>query len=327
MKKIPLKIMIILLFLQFKLNAQENQIKPSLHLILCGTELEKPFNHGSFSSALYSSTQKDLWNMRISFFIIAYQLGMQFDCVDYKTALNKLNFTSFFDKLEIKPDDITIFYFSGIGFRTKETQNEFPMITRSMSLHSNINKEAIELMDIKKIIDAKSLNKSFIITDCCNFNNEASLVQEDHNAYSDTALIDSLKKEIQKNKDYDTLNSIYEGFAERTAILAIKLSESYRYKEQNCQNEINISKTFLDASTCIMNEANWRLRQLFLNGSMIVSSAVSGSGSYFNENGGKFTELFCQELIDYNYNNWVSFFNHINDKIPDQKCIFSVKPN
>ena len=108
----------------------------------------------------------DMKNVRNQIQTIASALECEFD--EYAldgTKCTKANITDIVTKMEVKPDDIILFYYGGHGSHANNnSEDPWPQ----MCMNTNIQSLYFPVKSLDKIIAAKNPRLQIMIMDCCN---------------------------------------------------------------------------------------------------------------------------------------------------------------
>lgn len=83
--------------------------------------------------------------------------------------LSKANLRSTIQNMDVKPNDVVVFVYSGHGFRWSDQTNRYPMMALFYSrFESPSNSNSYSLQDVYNLIVAKGARLNIVLGDCCN---------------------------------------------------------------------------------------------------------------------------------------------------------------
>lgn len=146
------------------MTASSSAGAPTMHLVMAAATLDDEIKESV-------STDVDL--VETNFRKFARSMNINFsDTVLEGDNFSKQNLLSVIRNLEVGPNDIVVFSYSGHGFRFQDDEDPYPVAKMVYDAISS-DDDYINTTDIANEIKGKNAKLSLVITDCCNTENGA----------------------------------------------------------------------------------------------------------------------------------------------------------
>ncbi|MCQ2250032.1 MAG: caspase family protein [Bacteroidales bacterium] len=135
------------------------------------------------------SVQTDLKLVRKDFSIMADQLNIGFDeQIVQGSQFNKRNIEKVIDNVNVKPNDLIVFIYSGHGFRYDDDQDAFPRMYLAQHGENPTDEYQLSTTDAFKRLAKKNARLTLFLSDCCNSEVGATRMEMESMAFASRAV-------------------------------------------------------------------------------------------------------------------------------------------